>query len=732
MALARILITLLSTEVFLAGSLHSKEEQTAKREFYELNTAKLHVYWHNALIRSLIKAHCRNLLTQLPYVERVVYELCTNNATTTVALAKCAVQVFNARDFARDRYGGSVQAKRTGRLFTSVPLYRTNSFVVESSERQTIPLYSTDSFVTEKASKQAKASYYKAPLHRLRRRRKSREAAADVTLIRQEVTSNTAGDVLGRTGATDGVRKPRLRPALNVPRTVSKYLRKLLLGSKIASHVDNLRLIHDHFERVDKCNEFFAEMNDGNRRLFDEMNVGIDSRTPQLKNGASSAMQEVLDIVNSFAAETSTDRMSVMSPRLLSLFPEKKSRFGRHRLFSPTMFSFQKDGYFSLPELFDIITSDARYHQLFLDAIMDVSGAGEVLQDLLVQMKSEIEQTKNVKLPLVEELSRKSSRWIRALDTFDSEQRTDYDRKGYAFMNEKQLALIYDRREQDLYGLNITLLGSLSKEEKTARIERDIRALAAFDRQLWPSWKDSKRLRRSIKAREEETNLDEGESQKHEGIAFVTMEPTAFSHLIASAAALEVVTLSPQAFLEEVLYPRALMVETLSPRAFLGAILSPSALIAIILSPTVFRLEVLSPRALQAWVLSPEAFLAEILTPRFLDARVLSPQAMILQVLSPGILSPHFMSSESMSLIILSPNILSPRIESEEKMLIEILSPHILGGSHSHDELHGANETGAHHHNDENSEHGDHEDHDHEHGHEHGGNLPSWIHIVNG
>lgn len=43
-----------------------------------------------------------------------------------------------------------------------------------------------------------------------------------------------------------------------------------------------------------------------------------------------------------------------MSPRLLSLFPEKKSRFGRHRLFSPTMFSFQKDGYFSLPELFDV------------------------------------------------------------------------------------------------------------------------------------------------------------------------------------------------------------------------------------------------------------------------------------------------------------------------------------------------------------------------------------------
>ncbi|VDO94432.1 unnamed protein product [Heligmosomoides polygyrus] len=141
MALARILITLLSTEIFLAGSLHSKEEQTAKREFYELNTAKLHVYWHNALIRSLIKAHCRNLLTQLPYVERVVYELCTNNATTTVALAKCAVQVFNARDFARDRYGEQIHLLskvRRGRRFLSTARIRSSPKRLRSKQKRPI------------------------------------------------------------------------------------------------------------------------------------------------------------------------------------------------------------------------------------------------------------------------------------------------------------------------------------------------------------------------------------------------------------------------------------------------------------------------------------------------------------------------------------------------------------------------------------------------------------------
>ncbi|KAK6037572.1 hypothetical protein COOONC_24923 [Cooperia oncophora] len=386
-------------------------------------------------------------------------------------------------------------------------------------------------------------------------------------------------------------------------------------------------------------------MNEHNRRLFDEVDLGIDSRTPEMKNSAVSAMQDVLNVINSFVAESSGEKVSVMSPRLFSLFPETSHSSGR-RLLSPTIFSFQKDGYFSLPELFD---------------------------ELLVKIKPEIDETKNVKLPVVEELQRKNTRWMRARAMFDDEQRMDYERNGYAFMKEEQLRLIYEDQDQLRHGINITELGSMSKEQKISRLERDIRALAALDQPKWPFWGPG-RLHHRRRRRQAE-----GEGGPHETAAagevdFITLHPAAFVSLLGEGAVLEVLTLSPRAFLSEILFPAALGVETLSPRAFIASVLSPNALIARILSPTAFRVEVLSPRALHTWVLSPEVFLAEILSPRFLDPRVLSPQALVFEVLSPGILSPHFQSSESASLIILSPNILSPRILSEEKMIVEVSS----------------------------------------------------------
>ncbi|VDL69841.1 unnamed protein product [Nippostrongylus brasiliensis] len=35
----------------------------------------------------------------------------------------------------------------------------------------------------------------------------------------------------------------------------------------VVSHVDNLRIIRDHFRRVEKCNKFFTHMNEHNRRF---------------------------------------------------------------------------------------------------------------------------------------------------------------------------------------------------------------------------------------------------------------------------------------------------------------------------------------------------------------------------------------------------------------------------------------------------------------------------------
>ncbi|VDL70723.1 unnamed protein product [Nippostrongylus brasiliensis] len=488
--------------------------------------------WHNAMIRGLIKARAKELLSVVPRIEAVVYEQCVKDAKTTVALAKCAVRVFDARD----------------------------NMQIQAEEQ-------------EKSRKQAKP-----------------------------------------------------------------------------------------------------------------------------------------------AAKSSPGKLSVLSPRLLSLFPES-SRASAKRLLSPTFFSFQKDGYLSLPDVFDIITSNQNYQKLMLDVVLDVSGAGAVLEELVAGMKPEIEELKNQKLPLIEELSRRDDDWIRAHNSFNEDQLKDYKEKGYTFMDTDQLNLVYSEQDQILSGINVTKLANMSKEEKARRLENDIRELAALDRPKWPMWDSVHSLvkRHATDQTEISSNssepliptngtahhaaVSEGdeEEERINGILYETFRPFAFNSIVSRGGAMEVVTLSPHAFVAEVANPEALLLETLSPRAFIATILSPAALIARILSPTALRAEVLSPRALHAWILSPEAMVAEVLTPRFFDPRILSPEALVIDVLSPGFLSPHVLSSESVGVIVLSPNILSPRIASEEKLLVEILSPHILGGPHTHEEAsHEVAEIGSH------------------------------------
>ncbi|KAK6732435.1 hypothetical protein RB195_016674 [Necator americanus] len=187
--------------------------------------------------------------------------------------------------------------------------------------------------------------------------------------------------------------------------------------------------------------------------------------------------------------------------------------------------------------------------------------------------------------------------------------------------------------EQLLHGINVTEISRMTKEQKTKRIERDIRALAALDQPRVPTWGTKHFRKRRATPPSADPELKENE-ERINGVLFETLQPYAFTAEVAEGAALEVVTLSPEAFINEILFPRALRLEVLSPRAFIAAVLSPNALIARILSPTAFRVEVLSPRALHTWVLSPEVF---------------------------------------------------------------VLSPHILGGAHSHEEAeHTVSEIGAH------------------------------------
>jgi hypothetical protein len=62
-------------------------------------------------------------------------------------------------------------------------------------------------------------------------------------------------------------------------------------------------------------------------------------------------MDRVMELVNSFHNSKNAGKMSILSPKLFPLVPGRKNR---PHLLSPTLFSFQRDGYFSLPQLFQV------------------------------------------------------------------------------------------------------------------------------------------------------------------------------------------------------------------------------------------------------------------------------------------------------------------------------------------------------------------------------------------
>ncbi|CAJ0609032.1 unnamed protein product [Cylicocyclus nassatus] len=691
------------------------EAKKLKSHYYELDAEKLRDLWHNAMIRGLIKAHVKEILSSLPRIEQIVYKQCEKDARTTVALAKCAIRVFDARD----------NAVEEETLNTTTDTVLLKNFTVRRR-----PDPKAEEVLVEENNAQAKKNefFLKYSMYSTRTRllnpiRRQIRRNRTILAFTNEVIENREKEIKEEISQMSRKRKRKRRDnrdesagsSPNLRRVAMKYVGKVLGEKRATSHLSNLRLIRDHFNRVEKINKYFKHMNEQNRGIFESAALGIDSRTPEITNNAVPVIEQVLSIVNSFSASKSAPgRMSILSPRVLSLFPEP-SHSSKKRLLSPTFFSFQKDGFLSLPELFDIITTNQRYQQLMVDIVMDISGAGAVLEKLVNDLRPEIEDVKNVKLPLVEQLSKRDMEWARAHDLFNEDQTKQYHEKGYALLTEDQLNLIYSKNDQDLYGMNVTRLGAMSELERVQRLERDIRAMAALDRPKWPMWDSVRRQKRQTHDTdpgypnlpgevqpEGETHAEgHAEGEEHEerinGVLYETLRPYAFTTFVGKGGVMEAFTLSPHAFVTELAYPEALMLQTLSPRAFVATILSPAALIARILSPTALRAEVLSPRALHTWILSPEALVAEVLSPRFLDPRVLSPEALVIDVLSPGFLSPHVLSSENIGLIILSPNILSPRIASEEKLLVEILSPHILGGPHTHEEAsHEVVEVGAH------------------------------------
>uniref|UniRef100_A0A1I7TIF5 Uncharacterized protein n=1 Tax=Caenorhabditis tropicalis TaxID=1561998 RepID=A0A1I7TIF5_9PELO len=650
------------------GRVEGQKIETDTKVF-EIDKKKLQQYWQYATTMALIKAHSRTTLEQLPRIERIVFEECVKDAQTVIAVSKCAVKVLDAKENAK-LYTTTKPPPRLS--FHNLPRPLIKQIYVSPSRTYVEKEYE----ISSDTQKITSPNLYYSALHRqwvqnpirkqtrvkrvkrhdemmeaydlfLEEQRKLKKAEEALKKIVEEpVERNMFGLPRHMTMPRSkrdieepDPQKPTTSPTLppiDLPKLASKYFQRIIGGtSGQHDHLQNIRRIRNHYLRVEKCNGYFKLMNDENKKyvfeteVFNQLKLPINSEAPKIDN-ENDAFQKIVDIINQFStSEMAKKKFSFLSPRIMSIMPEGK---GKNRFLSPTIFSFQKDGFFSLPDLFEIVSSNQRYQQLMLEAILDFSGAGTAMEQLLAKIEPEMQFMEEVQYPMVQQLSRQDINWLRARQLFTQEQSSEYKKHGYAHLNEEQVKLVY--ADDPTSYLPIT---NMTRSQRDDRIEEAIRKLAAEGKPQWPYWNaPGKRLKRAAGEGTDDhiPNYPEGE---HIG---------------------------------DVEY-MVLKLDLLSPRAFIATVLSPSALIARILSPTAFRAEVLSPRALTAWVLSPEALIAEVLTPRFLEPRVLSPEALVIDVLSPGILAPHVLSSETIGVMILSPNILSPRVASDEKFLVE-------------------------------------------------------------
>ncbi|PAV59557.1 hypothetical protein WR25_23065 [Diploscapter pachys] len=512
----------------------SKYQTSPKSSFYELNKQKLGQLWQMAVARGMIKATARHFFTGVSQMEQKVFEQCEKDAKSVVQLAKCAVQIFDQRDFnfeegkkrgkdeeeGKKSYGIRINIRKIPLKRKRIEIIRRGGNPIRAQIRRRWPRGAD--FMEEAYEMFLEEERKKKKMELERERRKQLHGALTEIADEGEVTEGQSweNNLFGIPRRLGMERQKR-----DVKETILKYLQGVRGESADLINVNRLRRIRDYFERTRKCNGYFKLMNEENQRLFSELGLPIESRTPPLEDKFAE-LDQIIALINSFT--NSSASFKLLSPRILSLFPDSTS-LSTGRFLSPTLLSFQNEGFFSLPSILQIATSNHRYRQLLLEAVMDISGAGPVMEKLMEKIDPKIQQMEDQQYPWVQKMSRMDRDWLKARETFDDEQESLFQNGQLVFLNETQLEHIYGQIDEGMK--NIT---KLSKEERIKRIENDIRELAKTGDAKWPTWEGMWREKRQaepepghetgVEGHEEHEGHGVPEHEEINGVKFVTLK----------------------------------------------------------------------------------------------------------------------------------------------------------------------------------------------------------------
>ncbi|KAI6175010.1 hypothetical protein M3Y97_00984200 [Aphelenchoides bicaudatus] len=352
---------------------------------------------------------------------------------------------------------------------------------------------------------------------------------------------------------------------------------------KRMENVENLRHIREYIQTANDCLEYLKEVGETNAKfLSTNMQMPVTYRKEKLQS--SLAITQLEQFVN----DLENKELSFLSPKILNVLPTKQNTGPQH-LFSPTILSFEDEGLAPLPKILSLISTNQCEIIEWLDLFIHMTGASHRLRQLLQRFEPDMRLFNEQIHPKVEKLRKMSATWSKFGKTMTAEQKEHMERYGYAPMNEKQIEMAYERKENTNEENANEFLKELKEDKNDQLLENLIGELAQ------KQTSSNRRRKRDLRV----------------------AAPSAFTTTIAEAVIFQNNVLSPSAFSLNLLRPRAIGANILEARTFIASIMAPNMLLARIMYPSAFRLVLMTPHMLNTYILVPEAFL--VLSPSFLS-----------------------------------------------------------------------------------------------------------------
>uniref|UniRef100_A0A914HSD8 Uncharacterized protein n=1 Tax=Globodera rostochiensis TaxID=31243 RepID=A0A914HSD8_GLORO len=621
-----------------------------KRQLVSVDPTNLDMLFFRTAVAALFRAKAELILVSLPPTERIVHRQCEIDSDGRLnLLAKCLVSLLNMRDFAAN---------------SNSDLKSLNAAELPLIETLSEQLFKTK-LIVEKEKHQKENGIKKNPKKLL-----------DLLSLSQKLLTNSKKVKAWTRGnrVMLNINNKRGAQSSNEFHVDEKVL-------KTYPNVQKLIRIERFYRSVEKCNKYIRRKDEQHSKFFQSAGMPFRLYT---KSAERSPLLELVE--SQLKGTVRFDKLSVLSPKVLSILPERVNTLKRpiqdnmtvpnslNLLLSPTFLSFHEHGFFSLPYLLKLGLSNGNETLGWLDLLLQLSGASKTLDKLMKSLEPTFEEVQRQILPTILRLEELEERFRRLEIAQSRRQRDEMDSRGFTFLTGEQSRIILGSENFDEFGED-------GVDDIEAVLEEDIRMIArTSDAEVSnisnlidqrPNAPNGRREKRFLRTEPYGTvrllNPYLFANQLHDGAVLrrVALSPKAFAAELLSPDFARLDLLSPGAFVPSILSPRAMIAHILSPTAFSARILSPQSHLAEVLNPRVFDAKILSPRALVALVLSPRMLITEILTPKALELRVLSPSVLAFNLLSPNLLGAQFASPQFFVTTVLSPNILSPQFLNE-------------------------------------------------------------------